>query len=147
MRKTYACKRMDFEHLPTDLWRRMGDIPRNVVPECYVGNCRKHHHLRDQSDHRQLRRSDNSSHGCCNYILEKRRVIYGIGFVGFEWVVLLLQAFVCFPNAGFHGKSLKKSSHSSQFKPFVLCVHSHRPWTMSILLATPSNGRHRDAWP
>ena len=42
---------------------------------------------------------------------------------------LPLQALTSVPLAGFHGKSLKKSSHFSQLEPAVLCIHSHLPYT------------------
>lgn len=66
----------------------------------------------------------------------------------FFWKTSLrLHAFVCRPIAGFHGKSLKKSSQDSQLRPLVLWVHSHWPYTISGLLVVPSCGKHLDACP
>lgn len=151
LHSTYAGTHLDSECPLSGPCRRTEGNARNAGPVYCVDNCRKHRRSRVPIFGRLFRRNDSLSHDCCNYILKNNENIFN--WTG--WLLAgcfglsdsLLQALVSFPSAGCHGKSLKKSSHSSQLKPFVLCVHSHRPCTMSILFTTPSSGKHRDAWP
>lgn len=47
-------------------------------------------------------------------------------------VFLPLQVCGFSASAGLHGRSLWKSLQRSQFRPSVLCLHTHRPWIWTI---------------